>query len=86
VAISRKYYGWVQAGTLGFLIISAIIAAMYLAFIFSLSKVTTAIMHAAGPFAYRRRAFSSTGGAIAGFVTLVELRLAPPAIAMTIDA
>lgn len=90
LVISGEYfgwsYGWSQAGTLGFLIVALAIAAMYCAFIFSFTELTTAIPHAGGPFAYAWRAFGPTGGFIAGFATLVEFVFAPPAIAMAIGA
>ncbi|WEP46265.1 ethanolamine permease [Cronobacter dublinensis subsp. infanticibi] len=90
LVISGEYfgwsYGWSQAGTMGFLVVALAIAAMYCAFIFSFTELTTAIPHAGGPFAYACRAFGPTGGFIAGFATLVEFVFAPPAIAMAIGA
>jgi ethanolamine permease len=79
-------YGWSQAGTLGFLITTVIVAVMYISFIFSFTELTTSIPHAGGPFAYSFRAFGPIGGAIAGFATLVEFLFAPPAIALAIGA
>ncbi|NDL65459.1 ethanolamine permease [Acerihabitans arboris] len=90
LVISGEYfgwsYGWAQAGTLGFLVTAVAVAAMYCAFIFSFTELTTSIPHAGGPFAYAHRAFGPTGGFIAGFATLVEFVFAPPAIAMAIGA
>lgn len=90
LVISGEYfgwsYGWANAGTLGFLITTLLVAAMYLAFIFSFTELTTAIPRAGGPFAYASRAFGRTGGAIAGFATLIEFLFAPPAIALAIGA
>ena len=90
LVISGEYfgwsYGWASAGTLGFLITSILIAAMYTTFIFSFTELTTAIPHAGGPFAYARRAFGPTGGSIAGIATMIEFVFAPPAIAMAIGA
>ena len=90
LVISGEYfgwsYGWGVAGTLGFLITTALIATMYTCFIFSFTELTTAIPHAGGPFAYSRRAFGETGGLIAGLATLIEFVFAPPAIAMAIGA
>lgn len=90
LVISGEYfgwsYGWSQAGTLGFMVVALAIAAMYCAFIFSFTELTTAIPHAGGPFAYAYRAFGPTGGFIAGFATLIEFVFAPPAIAMAIGA
>ena len=90
LVISGEYFGWsfgwAQAGTLGFLITTAVIALMYLAFVFSFTELTTAIPQAGGPFAYSHRAFGPLGGAIAGFATLIEFLFAPPAIALAIGA
>jgi ethanolamine permease len=90
LVISGEYfgwsYGWGVAGTLGFLVTSLIVAAMYTAFIFSYTELTTAIPHAGGPFAYSRRAFGEKGGLIAGLATLIEFVFAPPAIALAIGA
>lgn len=90
LVISGEYfgwsYGWASAGTLGFLVATLAVASMYVAFIFSFTELTTAIPHAGGPFAYALRAFGPTGGAIAGFATLIEFLFAPPAIALAIGA
>lgn len=90
LVISGEYfgwsYGWANAGTLGFLITTAVVAAMYIAFIFSFTELTTAIPQAGGPFAYSRRAFGPVGGCIAGYATLIEFVFAPPAIALAIGA
>ena len=90
LVISGEYfgwsYGWGVAGTLGFLVTTLMVAAMYSCFIFSFTELTTAIPHAGGPFAYAYRAFGPTGGFIAGFATLIEFVFAPPAIAMAIGA
>ncbi|KQP37055.1 ethanolamine permease [Pseudorhodoferax sp. Leaf274] len=90
LVISGEYfgwsYGWNTAGTLGFLVATVLVAAMYTTFIFSFTELSTAIPHAGGPFAYARRAFGPTGGFIAGFATLVEFVFAPPAISLAIGA
>lgn len=90
LVISGEYfgwsYGWASAGTLGFLVATVAVAAMYIAFIFSFTELTTAIPNAGGPFAYGLRAFGPLGGAIAGFATLIEFLFAPPAIALAIGA
>jgi ethanolamine permease len=90
LVISGEYfgwsYGWAQAGTLGFLVTTLVVAVMYTSFIFSFTELTTAIPDAGGPFAYARRAFGPLGGAIAGWATLVEFVFAPPAIALAIGA
>ncbi|HJV24618.1 MAG TPA: ethanolamine permease [Aromatoleum sp.] len=90
LVISGEYfgwsYGWASAGTLGFVITSIFIAAMYTTFIFSFTELTSAIPHAGGPFAYGRHAFGPAGGYLAGFATLIEFVFAPPAIALAIGA
>lgn len=90
LVISGEYfgwsYGWASAGTLGFTVTSIFVAAMYTAFIFSFTELTTAIPHAGGPFAYSKRAFGPTGGYLAGAATLIEFVFAPPAIALAIGA
>jgi len=90
LVISGEYfgwsYGWGTAGTLGFLVTTILVAAMYTAFIFSYTELTAAIPHAGGPFAYSRRAFGPTGGLLAGLATLIEFVFAPPAIALAIGA
>ncbi len=90
LVISGEYfgwsYGWAQAGTLGFLVTTILIAVMYTTFIFSFTELTTAIPHAGGPFAYAYRAFGPLGGFVAGFATLIEFVFAPPAIALAIGA
>lgn len=90
LVISGEYfgwsYGWSSAGTLGFLVTSLVVAAMYTTFIFSFTELTTAIPHSGGPFAYARRAFGPAGGYLAGIATLVEFVFAPPAIALAIGA
>jgi len=90
LVISGEYfgwsYGWAAAGTLGFVITSIFVAAMYTTFIFSFTELTTAIPHAGGPFAYSRHAFGPLGGYFAGAATLVEFVFAPPAIALAIGA
>ncbi|WP_342153216.1 ethanolamine permease [Methylorubrum sp. SB2] len=90
LVISGEYfgwsYGWAQGGTLGFLVTTVAVAAMYVAFIFSFTELTTAIPQAGGPFAYALRAFGPTGAAIAGYATLIEFVFAPPAIALAIGA
>lgn len=90
LVISGEYfgwsYGWASAGTLGFIVTSLFIAAMYATFIFSFTELTTAIPQAGGPFAYARRAFGPFGGFVAGIATLIEFVFAPPAIALAIGA
>ncbi|GAB3545224.1 hypothetical protein [Spirosoma fluminis] len=84
MVISSEYfgwnYGWAVAGTIGFLIATLLVRVLYLAFIFSYTELTTAIPDAGGPFAYALRTFGPTGGSIAGFATLVDFLMAPPAM------
>ena len=90
MVISGEYfgwnYGWAVAGTIGFLIATIIVTVLYLTFIFSYTELTTAIPDAGGPFAYALRAFGPTGGFVAGFATLVDFLMAPPAIAAALGA
>ncbi|MBC3786252.1 ethanolamine permease [Spirosoma utsteinense] len=90
MVISGEYfgwnYGWAVAGTIGFLIATLLVTVLYLTFIFSYTELTTAIPDAGGPFAYAFRAFGSTGGFLAGFATLVDFLMAPPAIAAALGA
>lgn len=90
LVISGEYfgwsYGWGTAGTLGFVVTSLFIAAMYTAFIFSFTELTTSIPNAGGPFAYGHAAYGEVGGYLAGTATLIEFVFAPPAIALAIGA
>lgn len=90
LVISGEYfgwsYGWASAGTLGFLITTVFVAAMYTTFIFCFTELTTSIPHAGGPFAYAQRAFGPTGAYLAGAATLIEFVFAPPAIALAIGS
>lgn len=90
MVISGEYfgwnYGWAVAGTIGFLIATLLVTVLYLTFIFSYTELTTAIPDAGGPFAYAFRAFGPTGGFVAGFATLVDFLMAPPAIAAALGA
>ncbi len=90
LVISGEYfgwsYGWASAGTLGFTVTALFVAAMYTAFIFSFTELTTSIPRAGGPFAYSKAAFGPTGGYLAGAATLIEFVFAPPAIALAIGA
>ncbi len=79
-------YGWSTAGTIGFLISTLVITVMYVTFIFSFTELTTMIPHAGGPFAYAREALGSSWGFAAGFATLVEFLLAPPAISLALGS
>jgi ethanolamine permease len=90
LVISGEYfgwnYGWASSGTIGFLISTLIVTVMYVTFIFSYTELTAAIPDAGGAFEYANRAFGSVGGFIAGFATLVDFILAPPAIAYALGS
>ncbi|GAA4403385.1 ethanolamine permease [Nibrella viscosa] len=90
LVISGEYfgwnYGWAVAGTIGFLIATLLVTLLYIAFVFSYTELTTSIPDAGGPFAYAFRAFGPIGGFLAGFATLVDFLMAPPAIAAALGA
>lgn len=90
MVISGQYfgwnYGWSVAGTTGFLVSVLLVTILYLTFIFSYTELTTSIPEAGGPFVYAFRAIGPVGGFIAGFATLVDFVLAPPAIAMALGS
>jgi len=90
LVISGEYfgwnYGWGVSGTVGFLIATLLVTVMYVTFIFSFTELTTSIPNAGGPFAYSYKAFGPWGGFIAGYATLVEFVLAPPAIAFALGS
>jgi ethanolamine permease len=90
LVISGEYfgwnYGWAVAGTLGFAAATLLVTVFYITFIFSYTELTAAIPDAGGPFAYAYRAFGPMGGFLAGFATLVDFLLAPPAIAAALGA
>lgn len=90
MVISGEYfgwnYGWEASGTVGFLIAVLLVTVLYVTFIFSYTELTTSIPDAGGPFAYAFRAMGPIGGFIAGFATLVDFVLAPPAIAMALGS
>lgn len=90
LVISGEYfgwnYGWQTSGTIGFLFSTLLVTAMYVTFIFSYTELTASIPHAGGAFAYARRALGVTGAYIAGFATLVDFLLAPPAIAYALGS
>lgn len=90
LVISGEYfgwnYGWGVSGTVGFLIATVIVTIMYVTFIFSFTELTTSIPQAGGPFAYAHRAFGWWGGLIAGYATLVEFLITPPAIAFALGS
>lgn len=90
LVISGEYFGWNLgwdvAGTGGFLIATVFVTIFYITFIFSFTELTAAIPQAGGPFAYAYKALGPLGGLIAGYATLVEFLLAPPAIAFALGS
>lgn len=90
LVISGEYfgwnYGWGVSGTMGFLLSTLLVTVMYITFIFSFTELTTSIPHAGGPFAYAYRAFGWWGGLLAGYATLVEFLVTPPAIAFALGS
>lgn len=90
LVISGEYfgwnYGWDAAGTVGFLIATIVVTIMYTAFVFSFTELSSSIPDAGGPFAYASKALGNYGGLIAGYATLVEFVLAPPAIAFALGS
>lgn len=90
LVISGEYfgwnYGWGVSGTVGFLIATLIVTVLYITFIFSFTELTTSIPQAGGPFSYAHRAFGWWGGLIAGYATLVEFLITPPAIAFALGS
>jgi ethanolamine permease len=90
MVISGEYfgwnYGWGVSGTVGFLIATLIVTLMYVTFIFSFTELTTSIPRAGGPFSYSHKAFGWWGGLIAGYATLVEFLITPPAIAFALGS
>src|SRR6476659_1167094 len=90
LVISGEYfgwnYGWVVAGTMGFLIATLLVTVLYITFIFSFTELTTSIPHAGGPFAYAYKAFGPIGALISGYATLIEFVFAPPAIAFALGS
>lgn len=90
MVISGQYfgwnYGWSVAGTTSFLVSVLLVTVLYLTFIFSYTELTTSIPEAGEPFVYAFRAIGPVGGFIAGFATLVDFVLAPPAIAIALGS
>ena len=90
LVISGEYfgwnYGWQTSGTIGFLISTLLVTVLYVTFIFSYTELTAAIPSAGGAFDYAYRAFGKVGGFLAGYATLVDFLLAPPAIAYALGS
>ncbi|OQP62346.1 ethanolamine permease [Niastella vici] len=90
LVISGEYFGWnlgwKVAGTGGFLIATVLVTIFYITFIFSYTELTAAIPQAGGPFAYAHKALGPLGALVAGYATLVEFLLAPPAVAFALGS
>lgn len=90
LVISGEYFGWNLgwdvAGTGGFFIATILVTVFYVTFIFSFTELTAAIPQAGGPFTYAYKALGPLGGVIAGYATLVEFLLAPPAVAFALGS
>ncbi|MGI4734709.1 MAG: ethanolamine permease [Janthinobacterium lividum] len=90
LVISGEYFGWnlgwALAGPVGLLVATLLVTVLYITFILSFTELTTAIPQAGGPFAYAHRALGPWGGLVAGYATLVEFLLAPPAIALALGS
>ena len=88
--ISGMYFGWnlglPHAGSYGFLIATAIVSLMYIAFISSYAELSCAMPKAGGAFVYARQAFGPKLGFVTGIAQLIEFVFAPPAIAAAIGA
>ncbi len=90
LVISGDYFGWnygvKAAGPVGMAIATALATVLFIPFIFSYTELATAIPSSGGPFAYAERALGRWGALVAGFATLVEFVIAPPAIARAIGS
>jgi len=90
LVISGEYfgwnYGWATAGPVGMLLVTLGVTVLYGTFVLSFTELTTSIPQAGGPFAYAHRALGPWGGVVAGYATLVEFLLTPPAIALALGS
>ncbi len=88
--ISGMYFGWnlglPHAGSYGFLIATAVVSLMYVAFISSYAELACAMPKAGGAFVYATQAFGPKVGFVTGIAQLIEFVFAPPAIAAAIGA
>jgi ethanolamine permease len=86
--ISGDYFGWnfgLNAGGWGGLALATIvIATMYVAMIFSIAEMATAMPVAGGPYAFARRALGPWGGYLTGLAVIIEYAVAPAAISLAI--
>jgi ethanolamine permease len=90
LVISGDYFGWnygvQKGGALGMLAATLLMSVLYVCFIFSYTELATAMPRSGGPSTYAGRAFGPWGAFAAGYATLVEFLLAPPAIARAVGS
>lgn len=83
--ISGDYFGWnygLNAGGFGGLLIATgLMATLYVAMIFSIAEMATAMPVAGGPYAFARRALGPWGGYVTGLAVTIEYVVAPAVIA-----
>lgn len=83
--ISGDFFGWsfgLNAGGFGGLVLAtALMAALYLALIFCLAEMASAMPVAGGPYAFARRALGPWGGYVTGLAVTIEYVVAPAVIA-----
>ncbi|MEM6992303.1 MAG: ethanolamine permease [Myxococcota bacterium] len=83
--ISGDYFGWnfgLNAGGFGGLAVATLVmATLYVAMIFSIAEMATAMPVAGGPYAFARRALGPWGGYITGLAVTIEYVVAPAVIA-----
>lgn len=83
--ISGDYFAWnfgLNAGGFGGLVVAtAVMALLYVAMIFSIAEMATAMPVAGGPYAFARRALGTWGGYITGLAVTIEYVVAPAVIA-----
>lgn len=88
--ISGEYFGWnlglPEGGTLGMAIATVAVTVMYVAFALAYAELACAMPRAGGAFVYAGAALGPLVGWLAGVAQMIELVLAPPAIALAIGA
>ncbi|GAB3134554.1 ethanolamine permease [Tsukamurella serpentis] len=88
--ISGDYAGWnsglAQGGWGGLAIAGVIIAGMYLAMVFGMAEMSSALPAAGGGYTFARRALGPWGGYATGTAILIEYAIAPAAIATFIGS
>ena len=88
--ISGDYAGWnfglAEGGFGGLLIAVVLMGGMYLAMVFGLAELSSALPTAGGGYTFARRALGRWGGFATGTAVLIEYAIAPAAIATFIGA